>query len=821
MRTLPLIIGILLIAVYYFTCIYTYEGYETLEDKIVNRANPLANLQNPLANPAVNIGIPEAAGAQLTNMNQMALNVPDLVPTGGSFIQTAGTDRISPRVDNENSYLGMVRMCKEKGVGNSPFSDPAFAENCGMCLTSGTLKTGEIFNTPTGVLVYAEDKADFTREKEKNGYLFPRAIPSVNGGTCDRATRSDNSEPVLAITQKDYNAFTKRIACKATHTFGNGCAQCISNKAFSWIDPDGGKESINLWLWGSGSVVVMLGGQIVLGNDAKLSIDKSTQVSFGRVAEGTTLSITVKQLVDSSGNPILSSDSPYLYGFISSLTPNNKMYKLPLDKFLDMDNSSGTSIKKGASKYFSDVSAYAAKILPQANKNIMSPSGFIPLTFVVSEELAVYDCPTAPLVSSQASAELMINDPCLNPRGQGPGTYTNACLKQSVLVAGCSTNGDWYKNPQIPATSTLASWISWLRSQNDTLGKTDPTVSKGCSGIDISTPCDPYINGGTPNKACMEYLYSNKSERRGGRAYNRAGTDYTSKNGRSYQFCQPAGTLNPANANGLAALQSAASNYNGLTGIEAVRRFLSDVFAKATGDLDINIPDVYGGRKDSWRQCINMPVEDMPADPVNKNSRGSVLNNALPSPPTAPSTPSINMTNSGYYDNNYTLNVNWSASDNGAPITSYIVSLSGAGQWTVPFTSARYGPSQGINVLPNTNYTFTVIAINEIGQSPRASASIVTSGKAPDPVPQVPPARVPGPVPFFTHNSSGLFSWAPPADNGGSPIIGYYVEPGVNWGGYTGNVTSSQIYNLHQFKGPYTIRAINTYGMGPGVTDYV
>ena len=859
MRTYPLIIIIIvsLVGLYYYNYGRLYEdaaeaeGYETLRVKVDDRTNPLANLQNPLTNPAVPIGIPEADAAQLMNMNKMALNVSQ---------STKNYDTIYPRVDNENSYLGMVKMCKEKGVGDQPFNDPAFAENCGMCLSSGTLRTGETFTKPTGVLVYAADKADFIKEKEKNGYNFPLAIPSLRGATCDGATRSENSDPVLPITKDDYELFKRRIACQASHSFENGCAQCVSNKLFSWLDPNGGIRSITLWLWGSGTAVVTVGGK---ATPLTLSMDKGNTISLGKVAEGTTMSIAVKQDVDPDG--------PYLYGIITSITPNNKRYKLPIEKFLDVDSVSGTFIKKGTAKYFSEVNAYPVKIIPQANARSFTPTGFIPLTFV-AEQLAAYDCPTSPYVSSQASAELLMNDPCLSPKGQGPGTYTMECLKKSVLNAGCSTNGTWYNNPVIPSGVDINSWIATMKSQNETLGKTDNTVSMGCSGIDIKTPCDPYINGGTPSQECLVYLYSNTSERgKLGRSYA-SSTSYTSKQGKTYQFCQPAGTLNPTTPNGAAELRTAWAGYSGLTGIEAVRRFLSDVFTKATGDLNINLADSYGGRKDSWTKCINMPIENVPEGSISINSRGSVINNALPPPPTAPSMPTVSMTsNSSSYTNSYAINANWSASDNGSPITGYIITLTGSsvGQTTVNVTSASYGPSQGINA--NTRYTLQVIARNAIGDSPAGSVSITTPSAHPPrgqqistyctgttlqgnytdggggsyssaiqgnasqcgwtpPVQvqtpvytqaQAPAGRVPGPVPFFTHNSSGLFSWAPPADNGGSPIIGYYVDPGVNWGGYTGNVTSSQIYNLHQFKGPYTLRAINANGMGPGVTDYV
>jgi hypothetical protein len=641
MRKLPLflvvILVLLIVTLYYFS--NKSEGFETMAEKVRDRTNPMAQGQNPLTNPAVPIGVSEVIGAQLTNINQVALNVPKLMSNGaGSFTQVAPDDPISPRVDNENSYLGLVQMCKTKGVGDTPFNDPAFAANCGMCLTKGKLKTGESFTTPTGVLIYQQDKTLANNERASNGYVFPRVIPSLDSATCEGASRSDDSKPVLAINQKDFDAFRKRINCINSHGLGNECAQCVSNQQTSWVPANAGIQPIKLWLWGAGAVVVTIGGQVPQGggdpsNPVNLSNDTAVQLSLGRVPEGTTINIKVTKGT--------SSDGPYLYGAITSTTPANKLYKLAIEKFLEIDKVSGSFPRRGSPKYFSDIKIACVKLLPQPTQTSMALDGFLPVTFVEQDQLAAYDCPTSPLVSSQASAELFIRDPCLNPRGQGPKNYTDECMQKTILDAGCSTNGDWYKNLPPPNERNFPRqmYTGLLKWVNDTFGTTVPAVSSGCRGIDISTPCDAFIGGGIPNKACMAYLYSNESEKnpRVGRTYNGAQTTFTSKSGKNIQFCQPQGSLNPASANGLTILQEKAAGYNGYTGIDAVRKYLSDVFTKATGNLDVNVSDDKGGRKDSWNQCIGLPIADYSISQVNKNSINDVINNkasCLPMPQT-------------------------------------------------------------------------------------------------------------------------------------------------------------------------------------------
>jgi hypothetical protein len=71
--------------------------------------------------------------------------------------------------------------------------------------------------------------------------------------------------------------------------------------------------------------------------------------------------------------------------------------------------------------------------------------------------------------------------------------------------------------------------------------------------------------------------------------------------------------LNPQNAGGAGELIGASQGYDGLTGIEAVKAYLTAVFTKAVGNLDLNKPDSQGGRKTSWDKCIGLPVAPVEA----------------------------------------------------------------------------------------------------------------------------------------------------------------------------------------------------------------
>jgi hypothetical protein len=178
----------------------------------------------------------------------------------------------------------------------------------------------------------------------------------------------------------------------------------------------------------------------------------------------------------------------------------------------------------------------------------------------------------------------------------------------------------------------LGDWLNDMKNKLATLIDTDPVVSMGCKGIDIRTPCDPFLQGGIPDQQCLNYLYFNQSEnsKRVGRAYKYADTQYTSMIGNTLGFCREGGTLNPAGLTGQEAvtvLRGIAGGYKGVSGIEAVKMYLSDVFMKAVGNLDLNQEDKDGGRKTSWKQCFGLKVADLPLAKVVKNSVNDVIDN--------------------------------------------------------------------------------------------------------------------------------------------------------------------------------------------------
>lgn len=604
-----LFLGIIAIVIFLWTITNTYafEGFTSLEDQVQDRSNPLASQQNPLNNPAARIGISEAQADTIRKVSEAALNIPTAVPTGtGSFTYTDPSIKNSPRIDTEASFLGLVKFCKERGAQPNPFSDPKFVKDCGMCLTSGSLITGEAFEKPTGVLVYDKDKEKAMNVAKMNGSVFPRVIPSLNAGVCKGASTSEDALPVLAIDEKSYNAFQKRLACRHGGIVGNGCGICQSNKEFSWIDPNGGFQPLALSLAGEGVATVRVAGRQI-GNPFSLRTNL-TKLELGEVPEGAQIQVEVIKGETVKG--------PLVFGRMESTNPNGRTYRINLQMLIEKDAVTGSTPRRTA------LGQMTAR--PGGDRLVLE--GRIPLTFVDPDQLAAYDCKASPYMTQQASAELLIDDPCLKPSGQKPGSYSKECLKSKVLEGGCTSDGSWYKDP--PAGQmTLGNFLSWIRERAGKVD-TDPAIARACTGADITTPCDKFLNNTEmPDKKCLTYLYSNASEKnkRVGNTYKYASQSFTSLNGKNVQFCQPTGALNPETSQGEAELMGVARGYRGNRGIEAVRRYLSDIFDKAIGSLDINKRDVEGGKRDSWAKCFGVPIADPVVSKVKLNERGTVV----------------------------------------------------------------------------------------------------------------------------------------------------------------------------------------------------
>jgi len=210
-----------------------------------------------------------------------------------------------------------------------------------------------------------------------------------------------------------------------------------------------------------------------------------------------------------------------------------------------------------------------------------------------------------------------------------------------------------YKNTNTILNSTHKEYTVRIKIENETNKKcktietdtidtkdckTLKSVAADCLGIDMNTPCDDAIyNGTAPSKDCLLYLYTNKSSE------NFLGSGYpfvkdttnTSKTGTITTFCREEGSDNPKNAS---------SHLYQLKTINEVKTYLSDLFIKASGSLDVTKRDIDGGKRNSWKRCMGIPTDkclygNYADDPVNCTNPTAAKIGCKPPPPPPPPPP--------------------------------------------------------------------------------------------------------------------------------------------------------------------------------------
>lgn len=531
---------------------------ETVENKIQDRGNILASQQHPLTNPAAAIGISQSSGADLRKLAIRALNPDTQIPgSTGSFDMTLPYDKASPRIDNENSFLGLVQFCKKvvdtavtnntlKCVGRglkpsdpaiSPFTDPDFAKYCGICIPNTgqtvTLITGEKYTGPVGVVIYKEDKDIAMENQKNNNYRYPRPLPSLNSATYTGvfSPTDDTTPPVLAINSAMLNDMLCRNQCRKKGIFeeDKSCGQCIYGgltPIWSYVKqpPYGNTNSMALLLIGNSQApvkvkVVIDGTGETFNSQSALAHESATVFSLGNILEGSTFTITVT-LVQTLTK---SSPQAWVAGALRGTNPDNSYNYLDLFKIITSDgvsNGSPQSVQYANKKMLPipnsedstatmDVKGmtYPATASTLKDEKVMELHGEIPFTFVNSNwdenagtQIGYYDCTSNPYVTSKGHYEALGDDLCMkNPSGQDgsiANPYSSGCIQQLILNAGCSTAGDWWNSPKTmpgAAGNASKSAITQWLTAHQVTATTNVADAKGCYGIDLSTPCDKYL----------------------------------------------------------------------------------------------------------------------------------------------------------------------------------------------------------------------------------------------------------------------------------------------------------------------------------------
>jgi hypothetical protein len=606
-----------------------------------------SQLVNPLTNSIIPVGSTDATVRQKKELVNDALGSFDAAfsPTSSQTLVLKNfQNKFQARSDTQKSLYGAMKFCRETGKQQNPFttynSDGSvklqgaisedgqwkFDEVCGVCLTNGIDEEGNRFTTKQGMVVDPNARENALSEQEKNAWPYPRMGPAI--GTCEGAPNS----PAFATTGRDLERFQARQACLLRKDIGgpDNCALCFeSDGVYGSVASNAQTNIVSVALQGTGTVELRVGNRRI---DQK-ALSESTPVTMDLTdaKEGDTFRLNVTGTTGQSLN---------LYGYLYSRTPRNGLFTMPLNLLMTIDDETGASPSKSGGFYtFSNVGLDVAKMNPGSGKTRMRLRGVLPFTFVQASEFAAMDCLDAPFQTKTSSATAFSTDqPCF-AKGSRPGNYNTTCLQQRILDSGCTNAGTLYQNPQqLNTKNGVAQSISQIAETVRGIAALDMVEeeeTKQCSGRDIQTPCDPFIQRntlkfgtaltGTNEKLktqaqqCLSFLYHNKGANETTNP-PRVGPTYTGlvtykNNQREIKniYCLPDGQLNPdTNTTGQTTLARIGDDgYEGRIGVEAIKKYLNDQLTLAV-DLTRNA-NTDTNRKAAIINCFGSDLRALPA----------------------------------------------------------------------------------------------------------------------------------------------------------------------------------------------------------------
>lgn len=623
--------------------------YPTSVQESQSRYNMFSGLVNPITNSLIPVGSPDTTVRQQKETVNSALGsfAAEFSPNSSqTLVLRKFENQFQARSDTNSSLYGAMKFCRDAGKQSNPFSTYAsdgslktqgsvssdgqwkFDEVCGVCTTSGVDEEGNRFRTQQGMVIDPDTRDAAVQEQTTNGWPYPRIGPSI--GTCEGAPNA----PAFATSAKDLERFKARQVCMSNKTIGgpDNCALCFeSDSIYSSVPPDAQTLPITFLLQGTGTATLQLKG--VRLAQRQLSETSPTSIELKDAKEGDTFLVTVEDVAGSQ-------TPTNVFGYMVSKTPRDGLYTMPLNLLATTDDETGASpSKSGGFHNFTDIGLDVAKIRPGSGKTRMRLRGVVPFTFVQPSEFSAMDCLDGPYQKQAASASAFATDQPCYAKGSKPGSYTNACLHQRILDAGCTNAGTLYQNPQqlntrngqIQTLTQIYTALQGIAAQD----MVDTEATKQCTGREIQTPCDPYILNAASMKfrtslqstnptlaaqaqQCLSFLYHNKGANetatppRVGPTYSGRVTYRNNQREIKNIYCLPDGQLNPdTNTSARDTLARMGDNgYNGKIGVEAIKDYLNDQLSLAT-DLTKNAntdPD----RKAAILNCFGTSLASLP-----------------------------------------------------------------------------------------------------------------------------------------------------------------------------------------------------------------
>lgn len=551
-------------------------------------------------------------------------------------ILTQGETENPVYIPSDDSLFANAAYCSTKPISGNVFGDERFNKFCGVCISGGTTHDAKQFKGQKGMYIHPEQKQLALENKEKKGELFTNTTPTY--GYCDGATGGATSKYSFALDQSELSLLRNRQNCQTNRTLDGNCASCLSDGSYTFVGKNGRElDAVRFYIFGTNAVInANLAGNIVdfAYPDKKTTLVQTSQpraTSFSIILnEGAFLNFTVAGWAGQSGL-FFEATNPWVvaefWGLIEFKNSSGGVERIPLDRILLKDEVTGRTPKYA--KNFEEVfGIYCRKMVKPSGQNSMIVTGQLPFLLVNNAPFTGIDCKGSLLQTLGSSVETFGGDPCYKPSTQGPGTWTDACLRDRIQTLGCTTNGNLFKDPSPLRKLTMTQIIQTIQetaskqySENDS--------SQKCNGRNISTPCDPFVSFDpeeTPqlSNQCISFLYFNQGADKPhiGPTYTGPVDSFASRDSNGKKIvCLPNAKMDPSRGDQfyLGILRDVyRKGWRGSPpGLDAVKKFMDYQFNRAVNtSLNPNLFEWQGGRKDNIELCFtqlaNIPDNVLP-----------------------------------------------------------------------------------------------------------------------------------------------------------------------------------------------------------------
>jgi len=534
--------------------------------------------------------------------------------SANSILSTVGVPSNFPLATGPTDLSAVIKKCEAvKKIDCAAFDDPAFTQDCGVCLEIG--QNSDKVPTQGGLVVLPSDKKA-ARQGVPEG-VIPSYSPTIGSCPADR----------LVTTKAECQKLQRQLQCEKNSTYDlPGCSQCYSTTEYTIVDPSTSPGVIA----GSGVIRVFgIGNLSFIGDGfaskAPIPLSETTPYNINvRGKESTRIKLTVTIPSNSDpGNPTI----PYISGVIAGPTQSGQ-FELDLRRIILNDEVTGRKPRSDGNKTTLK-GATMTKMAPGFGQDKMILSVIVPFSFADPSMQEATKCKDAPFITTQASAEFLQSDPCYK-KGSGPGKFSLECLQGAWITNGCTERGKGYPGDASTASVLMANQDGSLRTLNEisdyiykmalvTSTGADETGKKQsienwskasvfCTGRAITSPCDtPTKETGPLSPDCINYLWNNEGGKSIGGIKNPIGPTYTGsayslfQKGMGLRFCQETGSLAPSKSKenvaywqkygGVSAVKNQMNNLHQAANAQlAADDKLAPHFRKCYGDIEFAKP---------------------------------------------------------------------------------------------------------------------------------------------------------------------------------------------------------------------------------------